>query len=75
MDFENWPRSKSSRAISPREGNRPVLLRSFFPNHPDEFVVMTPLVDDVAASRLFDRTAKSLRKLFRGRLHPPPALR
>ena len=35
---------------------------------------MTPFVGDVAASRLLDGTAKSLRKLFRGRLHLPVAL-
>ena len=50
------------------------LLCSFLPNHSDEFVVVTPLVGDVAASRLLDGTAKSLRKFFRGRLYLPVAL-
>jgi hypothetical protein len=44
------------------------------PQHPDEFIVMAPLVVESAAFRLFEATAESLREFFCAGLYPPVSI-
>jgi hypothetical protein len=49
-------------------------FRSYFPLDSDEFIVVTPLVDQLAASRFLKRAAKSLRQFFSSRLDAPRSI-